>query len=113
MSNPDPTPCLGFLGSLFGHKFRARYTKRSVPHFGTAQAEIARRQDLKDIIMEAKRDISDDSEIVQALDRLLQDTVHNEEERLYHGDICLRCGRVVSQPGSPLQPPAPAPEDPA
>ena len=99
MSNSDPPHCLGLFGSLFGHKYRARYSTKSVPHFGGAQAEIAKRQDLKDIIMEAKRDISEDSEIVEALDRLLMDTVHNEQERVYHGDICVRCGHMVARQG--------------
>jgi hypothetical protein len=101
MSTSDRTQCLGLFGSLFGHKYRARYSTKSVPHFGGAQAEIAKRQDLKDIIAEAKRDIADDSQIVEALDRLLMDTVHKEEERVYHGDICIRCGHVVTRPSPP------------
>ena len=32
-------------------------------------------------------------------DRLLMDTVHNEEERVYHGDICVYCGHMVARPG--------------
>jgi hypothetical protein len=100
MSTSDQTQCLGLFGKFFGHKYRARYSTKSIPHFGGAQAELAKRQDLKDLIMEAKRDISDDSEIVEALDRLLSDSVHNEEERVYHCDICVRCGHLVARPGS-------------
>jgi len=101
MSTSDLPQCLGLFGSLFGHKYRARYSTKSVPHFGAAQAEIAKRQDLKEVISEAKRNIVDDSEIVEALDRLLTDKVHKEEERVYQGDICVRCGRVVARPVAP------------
>ncbi len=62
--------CEGFFGSLFGHKFKARYSKKSKMN-----------------------------ESITQLKRIPTDALNSfvDEEKTYEGDVCVRCGLVMKK----------------
>ena len=92
------TNCCGIFGLLFGHKYKARYDTHEVPHYPPGSEEIAKRPDLREIIIAAKDDISEDCEIVNAVDCVVRVNAETETLSTYKGDVCVRCGNVINKP---------------
>jgi hypothetical protein len=95
--NSNQTACQGVSGLLFGHKFKARYSTHSTPHFAPNAVELAKRTDLPQII-EQSQDRVDSGEEFDVLAELCSNESIDEEIKTYHGDVCTRCGLVVNQP---------------
>jgi len=65
-------PCIGFWGKIFGHEYRARYTKReSMPH----------KPNMEDVF----------------LDKEVYVRSHIVHTSVYECDVCIRCGDRVQK----------------
>ena len=90
----NQTACQGVTGLLFGHKFKARYSTHSIPHFAPNAVELAKRTDLAQLIAESQENAV--GEELEVLTELCSNGSIDEEMKTYHGDVCVRCGLVIN-----------------